>query len=421
MLISVRRRGTTIAVAEVGRGRYPGLLSAAAVIVVGLTTTVLAVAGLRGAQGENADRVMDQRSDMVRAAVRAETERYRSMVDAVAAGLATDDGITWEDFDKATASLDTARLTGAADVALVAPSGTADIAATQRLWRGRGAEGLVLRPAGDRDEHYFTIFTRPLRDGAARDGLDLAAASEPANALVDARRMSRPTVSESYVLLRDRNLPASQQQRSFVFAAPIWPSEADPVFRGWIVLGVRGGDLLTGVLATASQDQLDAELLAPTDRGEWPVVAAYAVSGGADLRRTRLVDVADREWVLITEASSGRLPGARSSLPVTVLVGGLALTLMLAGLVVLATGRSRARLVPGEAASRRPAATAERFSEVGTVSTNEGRGDDETRARLERALAERAAAESMRLPPGPASPAGVPAARPAPAPPTGPG
>ncbi len=263
---------TIAAAAGARRGPYAGLLFAAAVIVVGLTATVLVVAGLRAAQRENADRVMDQRTDMARAAVLAETERYRSLLEATATGLGTDDAITWDDFDAATAPLDSAGLIGASSVAFVVPSTTALIPATQRLWRGRGADGLVLRPTGNRGEHYFTIFTRPLGTAGSPVGVDLTAAPEAADALDDARRISRPTVSDTYVLLRDRNLPAAEQQRSFVFAAPIWPRDPDPDFRGWIVLGMRGQDFLSGVLATVSQGQLDAQLLATTlagDRRRW--------------------------------------------------------------------------------------------------------------------------------------------------------
>ena len=367
MLTLVRRRGTAIAAAEGRRGRYAGALLAVATVVVGLTATALTVAGLRTAQRENAGRVMDQRTDMARAAVLAESERYRSLVEAIADGLATDTALTWEDFDAATAPLVTARLIGAVSVAFVVPSRTADVPATQRRWRARGADGLVLKPSGTGDEHYFTIFSRGLQR-TARNGVDLAAAAQPMAALIDARRMSRPTVSETYVLLRDRDLPAAQQQRSFVFAAPIWPRDSDPQFRGWIVLGMHGQDFLNGVLATVSQGQLDAELVAPGAGGDRPVVASYTVPGKPDLKRSRLLDVADREWELVTRAHAAHLPGARSSLPGAVLGGGAAITLILAGLIyVLATGRFRAWSRVQDATADLRAAEAESRRQAGLL------------------------------------------------------
>ena len=351
---------------------------AAAVALVGLAATLLIVGALRAGQRDTADRVMDQRSAMATAAVLTETARYRTLLAATAAGLSTDPAVNWADFDSATAPLARAGLKGAASISLVVPATTSEIPATQRLWRGRGSDGLVLRPNAPGDEHYFTIFSRGLRTEPSPDGRDLAAAPQPAAALADARRMSTPTVSDTYVLLRDRNLPVAQQQHSFVFAAPIWPREADPDFRGWLVLGLRGQDFLDAVLATVSQGQLDGELLGANADGSRPTVARYRVGGRFDLVRHSLIDVADRQWTLTVRADSDRLPGARTSLPGAVLAGCLTITLILAGLVfVLATGRARAwqrvqeataELRTAEAESRRQAGL------LGAVMTSIGDG-----------------------------------------------
>ncbi|MFD0525145.1 sensor histidine kinase [Paractinoplanes durhamensis] len=164
--------------------------------------------------------------------------------------------------------------------------------------------------------------------------------------------MSTATVSDTYILLRDRNLPVARQQHSFVFAAPIWPRTADPQFRGWLVLGMRGQDFLNAVLASVSQGQLNGELLATNTDGSRPAVAHYFVPGDPDMERRSLLDVADREWTLIIRADSGNLPGAHSALPGLVLGGGIAITLVVAGLVyVLASSRTRA-VARVEAATR---------------------------------------------------------------------
>ncbi|MFI5891297.1 ATP-binding protein [Actinoplanes sp. NPDC051513] len=364
----MRRRGSATAAAGARRGRLTGPWLAAAVLVVGLAATLLIVAGVRSAQRDNAESVMDQRSDMAEAAVLAETERYSSLLAATAAGLATDNAMTWEDFDAATSPLASASLIGASSVSFVVPAVASRIPAVQQLWRSRGADGIVLQPTADSDEHYFTIFTRGLGGAAAPVGTDVAAASEPANALIDARRMSVPTVSDTYVLLRDRNLPAARQQHSFVFAAPIWPRAADPTFRGWLVLGMRGQDFLNGVLATVSQGQLEGVLRAHNTDGSQPVVARYPAAGEPDLERQSLLDVADREWTLTVRADSGHLPGARSGLPGAVLGGCLTITVILAGLVhVLATGRERAVARVREATAELRVAEAESRRQAGLL------------------------------------------------------
>ncbi|MFD0525146.1 hypothetical protein [Paractinoplanes durhamensis] len=146
------------------------MLLAVAVIAVGVITTGLIVSGLRTAQRENAEQVMTQRAEMAHAAVLAETERYRSLLEATATGLATDANLNWDDFDAATSSLDRAGLKGASSVAFVVPATDAQIPAVQKLWRSRGADGLVLKPTATGTEHYFSVFNRGLRSPGTRSG-----------------------------------------------------------------------------------------------------------------------------------------------------------------------------------------------------------------------------------------------------------
>jgi signal transduction histidine kinase len=352
--------------ASMRRGRLGGPVLALAVLVVGIAATAGIVIALRADQRDNAEQVMDQRTAVALAAVQTEAERYRALLQATAAGISTDDSFTWDDFDVVTAPLATADLVGASSVAYVVPSRTQQIAATQALWRSRGADGLTLRPTGPAGMHYFTVFTRMLNeDSEALDGLDVRGSPEASAALSYAQQIGQPAVSDTYVLLRDRNLPAAQQQHSFVFAAPIWTRAPIPQFRGWIVLGMRGQDFLSGVLRTVSQGQLDGSLLATTVGGARSVVADYHVPGRPSLTRRNDFTVADQDWTLVTRADPARLPGAHSVLSVTVLLGCLAITTILAGLVwVLATGRSRAvarvheatrELREAEAESRRQA------------------------------------------------------------------
>jgi PAS domain S-box-containing protein len=360
-----RRRGA----AGSRRIRLGGPVLALLVLLAGLAATALIVTGIRANQRENAGRVMDQRSAVALAAVQTETERYRALIEATAAGISTDADFTWDDFDVATLPLANSNLVGASSVAYIVPARTGEIAATQRRWRGRGADGLTLRPTGPADVHYFTIFTRLLNSsGQPLDGLDARGSPEASAALASAQQTGQPTVSDTYVLLRDRTLPADRQQHSFVFVAPIWTRAPVPQFRGWIVLGMRGQDFLSGVLRTVSQGQLDGQLVAPATGGVTSAVAEYRVPGHPVLTRTHQFEVADQQWTLITRADPGRLPGARSALPATVLLGCLAITVILSGLVyVLATGRSRAWAEVQEATAELRAAEGESRRQAGLL------------------------------------------------------
>ncbi|WP_239082628.1 ATP-binding protein [Actinoplanes teichomyceticus] len=353
------------------RWRYLGPAPAAAVALVGVLATLLIVAALRAAERHSAERVMDQRAQMALAAVRTETDRYRALLETMAAGLATEDALTWADFDQASAPLTTSGLIGAPVVSYVAPVATDAVPAAQARWRAAGADGLTLRPQPGLDEHYFPIFIRALSEDdalAGSAGTDLGVVPEPAAALRTARQTTHGVVSDTYVLIRDRDVPADRQQQAFLLAAPIWTRANAPVFRGWVVLVLRGGDFLTGVLSTVSQGHLDAGLVAINGDGSRAEVARLHVPGEPDLVRHERVPVADHVWELDLRADSDRLPGAGGHLPVTVLVGGLILTGLLAWLVhVLAAGRTRARQQVAEATAELRAAEAESRRQAGLL------------------------------------------------------
>ncbi|GIF03160.1 CHASE domain-containing protein [Actinoplanes siamensis] len=361
----------------VERNRYTGAATATAVVLAGLLATLLTVAALRAAQRQDTERVMDQRARMALGAVRAETDRYRDLLDTLASGLANDDHLTWDDFDQASSPLESAALPGAVAVAYVVPVAAAGVPAAQARWRAAGASGLTLRPAPGRGEHYFPVLTRGLDEAGLRGldeagldagaaGTDLSVVPQPAAALAAARQTGVSTVSDTYLLLRDRDAPAAGRQQSFVFAAPVRTRANDPVFRGWVVLGVRGGDFLNGVLSTVSQGQLDSSLLAVNSDGARAEVARLRTDGSPDLIRSAELPVADHVWELRVRADSARLPGAGGHLPGTVLTGGLILTAVAAWLVhALATGRARAR-------SQVEAATAELIETLLAYSTARG-------------------------------------------------
>jgi signal transduction histidine kinase len=284
----------------------------------------------------------------------------------VAAAIGANEHVTGKSFDVTTNPLTAAGLAGATSVAFVVPSAVGQDARTQAYWRARGAGDLVLTPQRNAPEHFYSIFIRTLNNGGPRTaGLDAAASAEASAALAEARRTGQPAVSDSYVLIRDRVLARLRQQLSFLFVAPVHGPGGGTDFRGWIVLGVHGQDFLGGVLGTASQGQLDGTLLATNTDGSQVEVSRYNAPGKPTLRRQGTFPVANRKWTLITEADTRYLPGAGGNLPVIVLVGGIVLTLMLAGLVhILASGRSRARhqvrlataeLRTAEAESRRQA------------------------------------------------------------------
>ncbi|WP_430784302.1 ATP-binding protein [Actinoplanes sp. G11-F43] len=330
---------------ENGARRATGPLLSVSVLLVGLIATALATTALLTAQRGNADRIMDQRHATALEAIRMETERYRGMVDTLAAGLANDPETTWDDFDTASGPLADAALIGAAPVAFVVPVPTAGVGEAERSWQARGAGDLTFKPDPAYAEHFFAVYVRRLdqEEPGARSGADLAAVPPIAEALTTARATHRTAVSDAYLLVADRHLPEAERQLSFVFAAPVWTRENTPVFRGWVVSALRGGTFLKDILTTVGEGRVSGDLVSVNDDGTRELVASWRTPGDGRLRRAGPLLVADREWILETSGDARLLTGTGWYLPGVVLAGGLILTGLAAWLVhVLATGRARA-------------------------------------------------------------------------------
>jgi signal transduction histidine kinase len=326
-----------------------GPLLATLVLLIGLASAWLAATGVRDGARDAARRAMDQRTAVARDAVVTETARYLDLLRTAAAGAGTPGHLTAAGFRAATLPFTRARLTGVTSVAFVVPAASAEVADVQRAWRAAGATGLTLMPQPAARDHYFTVFSRPLNGNPTRvPGVDLAGSPEAVAALAESRRTGMPTVSDAYVLLVDRTLPQARQTFSFVLSAAVFGVRADGGgqgdFRGWLLMGLRGQELLSSVLGTTGQGLLDGELQVTNADGRRLTVAGYTARGSRDVSRSATFPVGNRHWTLTTGADSSRLPGGASPLPDIVLYGGVAGSALLAGLVwVLGTGRARAQ------------------------------------------------------------------------------
>ncbi|GAA2514994.1 ATP-binding protein [Pilimelia columellifera] len=316
--------------------------------LVAMLCTLLALgAGAMLAQGQRqaAIQQLDRRAVVAAGAVAAEGGRYIDSLRLVAAAVGGDPAPTRSRFGAIVAPLAAMRLAGATSIAYLVPATTAQIPATQALWRSRQSADLVLNPAPGLDEHIFSVLSVPLDGGVPRTGIDAARAPAPAQALREARRTGQPAISAPYQLIIDENLPPDQRQLSFSLTVPVFGPAADDgrrPFRGWVIMGLRGKDFIAGTLTTASQGLVDVTLSAADAA---PVASLRAAATGRrDLVRRVSVTIADKQWQLTAAAAGRRLPGGSTGLPTVVMIGGVVVGLLLGGLVwLLATGRDRAQ------------------------------------------------------------------------------
>ncbi|MCO8274144.1 diguanylate cyclase [Actinoplanes sp. TRM 88003] len=262
---------------------------------------------------------------------------------AVAVGSQTQFNAT--DFEAITSRLSRSRLPGASMVGFIVPARADETAEVQRYWRGHGATNLRLQTVGDAYEHQYLIFNRSLDHIPFAAGRDITQAIEPADALRFARASGQVTASHPYILLKDRDLPLTHRQQSFVLAAPVTGTPGTPAageFLGWMFLSMRGGDFVEETLQTYAGKLVKVTL---SDLSGTPATAVASTKTSAatlrdpDLRRVRTVVVGEREWQLNIQPTERLISDTDRRLPLATLGIGLLVTLLTG---VLADSRRRA-------------------------------------------------------------------------------
>ena len=321
-----------------GRSRATALAAACVAAVIGLLATGAAAAFVHAREWDNARSLIDRTTLSARAAVQFELQRYTDALKTVAGGLGGQDPVTPAGFDAATAPLAGLDLRGVSAVALMVPATSDRVAQTQATWRDRGATGLTLRPEGT-GEHLFAVLQRPLDGSPRTDGADISPVPEPTAALLRARTTGTTTVSDPFVLARDRDRPDASEQRSVAFATPV--TDAAGRFQAWVVIGVRAADLLNRLLTAGAKGWFRVDVHAGS--GALPIARVTGPGKGRpELTAAGDLVVADQRWTMRIAADRSALPGTDSPLDTGIAAGGVALTGLVTALVyVLATIRRR--------------------------------------------------------------------------------
>ena len=320
------------------------------VLAVGLAGSWALAAAVDRQQKVHAVAVMDQRVQVIHRAVTAEVRRYVETLADLSAAIGSHSDLSAADFTAMTANLNRLRLSGVSGVSFVVPAGDDEILEVQRLWRGRGAAGLILDPAETSGTHLFSVLNLPLDGTAPRTGVDLSAAMEPAEAMAASSRREEVTASRTYVLLRDRELPTGQQQQSFVLTAPVVGGLDTPqegIFQGWLLMGIRGQDFMSQTMEAASQDQVAVTLVNDSTSAAAAVPVARVNNGtvvaDAALERQVHLQIAGRSWHLRAQPTTLFVDSLGPSLAAPAGGTGVLFTILLAILVgYLSSSRSRA-------------------------------------------------------------------------------
>ncbi|MET0494146.1 MAG: CHASE domain-containing protein, partial [Actinoplanes sp.] len=327
------------------RRRWAGVALVVVVALLGTLASAVAAGGARDSEQRYAAQLMDRYTSDLGRAITNEIQRYRDMLTDMSIALGAQSELTAGDFEWMTDKVSNRRLPGATSLAFVVSTPDSGVGTLQSYWRGQGATGLVLHPAAltsANGDHMFAVFTRTFDGVPVPAGIDLSAMPEAADTLEEATFLGGFAASRAHILLKDRELPAAEQQLSFTFAVPI--HRIGGAFRGWLTMGVHGRDLLTETLRTQSHGAVAADLTDPTDMVERTIASATgAAPNSAGLDRTAQVSAGLRTWKLEVHPTPKLLRETDRGMVSSTYAVGMTITLLLAALIgLLAGARNRA-------------------------------------------------------------------------------
>jgi len=314
------------------------------VLLLGSAASFVAASNARSAEQRYAAQLMDRYTSDLTRALTTELQRYRDTMTDLSVALGSQTDLTANDFTWITNKVGNRRLPGVTALGLVVPTPASGVAALQSYWRKLGASDLLLQPAPTGGEHSFAVFTRSFDSVPVPAGLDAAAAPEAAAVLRDADLVGGFVVSQPYVLLKDKDLPAAQKQLSFLFAVPVY--HIGGAFRGWLTMAVHGRDLLNDTLRTKTHGGVIADLSDTTNHAGVAIATASAPAArhySSSLERTATVSAGLRTWQLKVHPTEQLLREIDRGVVGTTFAVAMTITLLLTALVgLLAGARNRA-------------------------------------------------------------------------------
>jgi len=326
------------------RRRWSGVALVVVVALLGCATSWFATRNARSAEQRYAAQLMDRYTSDLTRAITTQIQRYGETLEDVSIALGAQTDLAAGDFTWITNKISNRHLPGATSLRYVVTAPESGIDALQSYWRSRGAPGLTLRPAAATgEEHAFAVFTRSFNGEPVVAGTDLSADREAADTLREAYSAGGLAVSRAYVLPKDKELPAAAQQLSFVFAVPVY--RIGGTFRGWLMMGVHGQELLAETLRTQAHGAVTVELDDPGDAVARTIATSGRPAAGYSpvLNRVATATAGRRTWELRVHPTELLLRETDRGIVTTTFVVAMTIALLLTALVALLTGaRNRA-------------------------------------------------------------------------------
>jgi diguanylate cyclase (GGDEF)-like protein/PAS domain S-box-containing protein len=340
-----------------GSGTWTARALAVGVLAVGLVVTALVA-------GANHDDTVDHNHDRIgrMAQVRAEAladvvDRNLDILRAAAAYQAASD-LDAASFEGFIDRLDLTRTRGISYVSFIVPIAPEQVDELERSQIAVGRPGFRVDPGPSDGRLHVVLYTAGSDEGT--DGVDLGQIDMLPPALELAADRGVPVVTDPFVRIQDRSLPADLQQQSVAMYVPVYAGAMDvtstveerrAALIGWVATAVPVTELLAALPLSNGEIRIDV-------RDEEVLLASVPDVAVADdaPRAAFTVFVAGQSWTREVTA----LPmffGATDSSFTVALLGGL-FSLALA-LLVLSTAARRRRLALAVAEARAEASASE--------------------------------------------------------------
>jgi len=241
---------------------------------VALTATLALSAvgwiGLERSRSEDARSQFDRRTATAEAAIRSRMLSYEQILRAGAARIASAPSVTRREYRDFIAQLGLEeRFPGIQSIGFVERVKAPQRDAHVKRMRAEGFPDYEIRPTGEREEMFPTVFNEPFLARNARFiGFD--AYSEPIRraAMDRARDNADTAISGKVVLIGDAYRGMLPQQPGFLMYVPVFdkdvrtlgPAERDAALRGFVFSPFRVYDLMRGILDEGVLQVLDMQV-----------------------------------------------------------------------------------------------------------------------------------------------------------------
>ena len=326
-------------------------------VILALMLTLTAVAARYASRAAAREEQLRFRNtvDNVRGAIDSRLDAYVALLRGSAGLFTSSNQVSLDEFRAYVRRLELARYPGVQGVGYSRRIPARSLNTVLESMHAQGLHTFRYWPEHDRERHAI-LYLEPL-DPMNRHALGFDMFSEPGRreAMERARDTGAPAATRKVRLVQED--AAQDEQAGFLIYVPVYFTPSIPpdvaqrreLLRGFVYSPFRTGDLFDAIRQSVPPDvTFDVYDGEPGDEQRLYRSAAAPPETPGWLQEQRRIEVAGQRWVLLFRPAGSMIPRHRRVLPILLLAGGTALSLLLFAVV---RSQVRARKAAEQAAS----------------------------------------------------------------------